>query len=262
MTYLSCLSPAETIMLIDPDNANGLEMFKLTFIDLLIKKRLRMYLHPKVNKKDKRLKYYKYISLGLNYNINIVRPHEAFFFNSLPSKNSRNLIRQYISDILKNVNGEEYFKTKTIESNYLKDCFSQNLFQKLYNGFSISDKGIELGLIIKKEIEDLEKIFPTLLKKNQKKVIDIIHRIGANVLLLKGLDISVLNFIGKDFNFELNKKNGENKMNGLDLNLDFFDFFDFGKDIEIFELGGGSFGGAGAGGSWDDVLDGLDILSD
>jgi len=261
MRHLSYLTPAETLLLIDPDNASGREMLKLTFLHLFIKKRLKLYLHLKVNKRDNKVRQYKYIELGDKQDYNHVRPHETFYFNLLPTKDTKYLIRHYVSNVFKDAKNEKYFKTKVIESTNVKDYFTQNILQQFYNGFSINNKGTELGLEIKKEITELENIFPSLIKGNQRQAIKIIQSVGANVLLLKGVDISVLNLIDKDLLRELNKKKEEDNETDWDLDLDFFDALDFGNDFELFEFGGGSFGGAGAGGSFDDALD-LDFLED
>lgn len=43
MKHLSYLTPAETLLLIDPENANGVEMLKFTFLDLILKNKLKLF---------------------------------------------------------------------------------------------------------------------------------------------------------------------------------------------------------------------------
>ena len=207
MKHLSYLTPAETLLLIDPENANGVEMLKFTFLDLILKNKLKLF-ERQVKSDLGKILLYKFIKLGDKFDNNKIRPHEKFFFDLFIEKNTNYFIRNYLTTIFNNAKNEKYFKKKVIENNNLKDCFTQNIIQQLYNGFSINEIGNELSLELRQEIKEL--------------------KIGANVFLLKDIDLSILHLIDNDLLIELNNKKDEDNNN--DWFLDFFDGMDFGND--------------------------------
>lgn len=227
MKHLSYLTPAETLLLIDPENANGVEMLKFTFLDLILKNKLKLF-ERQVKSDLGKILLYKFIKLGDKFDNNKIRPHEKFFFDLFIEKNTNYFIRNYLTTIFNNAKNEKYFKKKVIENNNLKDCFTQNIIQQLYNGFSINEIGNELSLELRQEIKELKIVFPALLKDNQSQAKKVVQTIGANVFLLKDIDLSILNLIDNDLLIELNNKKDEDNNN--DWFLDFFDGMDFGND--------------------------------
>ena len=81
---------------------------------------------------------------------------------------------------------------------------------------------------LRQEIKELKIVFPALLKDNQSQAKKVVQTIGANVFLLKDIDLSILHLIDNDLLIELNNKKDEDNNN--DWFLDFFDGMDFGND--------------------------------
>ena len=71
MKHLSYLTPAETILLIDPENANGVEMLKFTFLDLILKNKLKLF-ERQVKSDLGKILLYKFIKLDHTKNFSLI----------------------------------------------------------------------------------------------------------------------------------------------------------------------------------------------
>ena len=130
MKHLSYLTPAETILLIDPENANGVEMLKFTFLDLILKNKLKLF-ERQVKSDLGKILLYKFIKLGDKFDNNKIRPHEKFFFDLFIEKNTNYFIRNYLTTIFNNAKNEKYFKKKVI-AEYLDSNLTKDALQAKY----------------------------------------------------------------------------------------------------------------------------------
>lgn len=205
MTYLSQLTPAEMLVL-TKENVTQHELLKITFIDLLFKQVLKVSEVERPTYKKEVVRIYKYIGVGNNYNTYNSLNHERVFLSAFNNDTSiqvlfRNLVKigfqksKKLSD-LKN----DIIKTPT-----LKKCFSQNIFQRVFYGYRLTDFGKELKTKVKQEIQDLGNELSTINNIENQKAIELIKVIGANIFILINIDYDLLQQIDKDLGIEINE---------------------------------------------------------
>jgi hypothetical protein len=206
MTYLSELTPAEVYILTNRNVAHQ-QFLKITFIDLILKQVLKTHEVRRQPHIRQEVRVYKYIGIGQNFKNYKSKNHEKFFLSTFEKDNSiemlfRNLVKigyqksRTLSD----------FKHELIKTPTLKKCFSQNIFQRLFYGYSFTAFGNELKRKVENEIENLNKELSGLNNIENKKAIELIKVIGGNIFLLGNIDYELLNQIDKDLAEEINKK--------------------------------------------------------
>ena len=213
MKYLSELNPAE-ILVLTKENITHQELLKVTFIDLLLKKVLKtieVERQPHINQE---IRIYKYVEIGKNFKNYESKSHEKFFLATFEKDNEiqilfRNLVKigyQSSRTVLD-------FKNTIIKSSTLKKCFKQNLFQKLYYGYSFTEYGTELKRKIEKEIEEINSKIVNIKNIENEKAIKLIKEIGGNIFLLGTINYDLLDQIDNDL-AAINKSNSSNGDNG------------------------------------------------
>jgi hypothetical protein len=96
----------------------------------------------------------------------------------------------------------------------LKKCFSQNIFQRIFYGYSFTEYGTELKRKVKKEIQDLGNQLSDVSTIENQKAIELIKIIGANIFLLVNIDYELLNQIDQDLGIEINRSNSSDGGSG------------------------------------------------
>nr|WP_315220670.1 hypothetical protein [uncultured Flavobacterium sp.] len=207
MNYLSELTPAE-ILILTKENVTQQEILKITLIDLLFKNVLKIFEVERQAHIRQEVRVYKYVSTGENYNNYYSLNHERVFLSTFGMDNS-------IEILFRNLVKIGYQKSKTlsdlkndiIKSPTLKKCFSQNIFQKLFYGYSFTRYGIELKEKVQKEIQNLGNELSSINNIDNQKAIELIKVIGANIFLLINVDYELLQQIDNDLGIEINKNN-------------------------------------------------------
>jgi hypothetical protein len=206
MTYLSELTPAEVYILTNR-NVTHQQLLKITFIDLILKQVLKTSEVRRQPHAREEVRIYKYIGIGQDFKNYKAKNHEKFFLSIFEKDNSieilfRNLVKigyqksRTLSD----------FRNELIKTPTLKKCFSQNIFQRLFYGYSFTEFGNELKRKVENEIENLNKELSGLNNIENQKAIELIKLIGGNIFLLENIDYELLNQIDKDLAEEINKK--------------------------------------------------------
>lgn len=207
MKYLSELTPAE-ILILTKENVTQQELLKITFIDLLFKQVLKVVEVERQPHIKQDIRIYKYVGIGQNYKNYDSLNHERLFLSSFGTDDTleilfRNLVKigyqksKSLSD-LKN----DIIKTPT-----LKKCFSQNIFQRIFYGYSFTEYGTELKRKVKDEIQNLGNELSIVNSIENEKAIELIKVIGANIFILINVDYELLQQIDKDLGIEINKNN-------------------------------------------------------
>jgi hypothetical protein len=138
MTYLSKLTPAE-ILILTKDNVSQQEILKITFIDLLFKQVLKTFEVERQPHIKQKIRVYKYVGIGQNFSNYNSLNHERIFLSTFGSDNS-------IEILFRNLVKIGYQRSKTlselkndiIKTPNLKKCFSQNIFQRIFYGYSFT----------------------------------------------------------------------------------------------------------------------------
>lgn len=205
MKYLSELTPAE-ILILTKENVTLQEILKITFIDLLFKQVLKILEIERQPDIGQEIRIYKYVGIGQNFNDYNSLNHERVFLSPFEIDNSieilfRNLVKishqksKTLSDL----------KNDIIKTPNLKNCFSQNFFQRIFYGYSFTKYGIELKRKVKQEIQKLGNELSNINDIENQKAIELIKVIGANIFLLINVNIELLQQIDKDLGIEINK---------------------------------------------------------
>ena len=245
MKYLSELTPAEILILID-DDVTHQELLKITFIDLLFKNVLKT--KDVTRKLPRRNEYrtYIYIEMGSKYDTYNSLNHERIFLSSFG--------KDYpIKILFKNLVKISYQKSKQLsllkydilKTPNLKNAFSRNFFQKLFYKYSFTEYGNELRGKINKEIRELNREFSSLNNIENQKALNLIKVIGGSIFLLDNIDYSLLNQIDMSLANEINYKESGDSSSGCSSNFDDFSSnFDSGCSSDS---GGGGDSGCGSG---------------
>jgi hypothetical protein len=211
MKYLSNLTPAE-ILILTKENVTHQELLKITFIDLLFKQVLKTFEVEKQPHIRQEVRVYKYVRIGQNYNNYNSLNHERLFLSTFDMDNT-------IEMLFRNLVKIGYQKSKTlsdlkndvIKTPTLKKCFSQNIFQRIFYGYSFTEYGTELKRIVTKEIQNLGNELSDISTIENQKVIELIKIIGANIFLLVNIDYELLNQIDQDLGIEINRNNSSDR---------------------------------------------------
>jgi len=214
MIYLSELTPAE-IFILTKEDVTHQELLKITFIDLLLKNVLKTFEVHRQPHIQEEIRIYKYIRIGQNFKNYKSKNHEKFFLSTFDKDLEieilfRNLVKigYQKSRTLSN------FKNELIKTPTLKKCFSQNIIQIIFGGYSFTEFGTELKRKIEKEIQNLNSELSGLNNIDNQKAIELIKVIGGNIFLLENIDYELLNQIDSDLATEMNRKETNNDGSG------------------------------------------------
>ena len=204
MKYLSQLSPAETLLVINGNDISLKELLKYTFLDLVLKKVLQVVEVEKPISSREGTRSYKYIKLGKNFKTYYPKEHEQVFL--LPfakSDNKEILIRHFIKIGYGNIRNEGAYKNILYRYPGLKPYFKRNLFQRLFGGSQSTSVRLEMSQKLRAEIKDLEINLPLFLISDRLKAAEIMERIKGNVFLLKDTETSLHSQIEKELAYEM-----------------------------------------------------------
>jgi hypothetical protein len=205
MKYLSQLTPAE-ILILTKEDVTLQEILKITFIDLLFKQVLKITAVERQPHIREEVRIYKYVGIGQNYNSYKSLNHERVFLSPFERDNSIEILFRNLVKIghqkSKTLSG---LKNDIIKTPNLKKCFSQNIFQRIFFGYSLTKYGIELKRKVKQEIQNLGNELSNINDIENQKAIELIKVIGANIFILINVDYELLQQIDKNLGIEINK---------------------------------------------------------
>ncbi len=210
MKYLSKLTPAETLILIK-ENVTHQELLKITFIDLLFKQVLKTFEVERKPHIRQEVRVYKYVQIGQNFNNYNSLNHEKLFLSIFDTDNTIEILfRNLVKIGYKKSRTLSDLKNDIIKTPALKKCFSQNIFQKIFYGYSLTKYGTELKKKVKEEIQNLGNELSSINNIENQKAIELIKIIGANIFILINIDYELLQQIDKDLGIEINNNNSIN----------------------------------------------------
>lgn len=274
MEDLKFLTPAETLLILDPNGSKIEEFVKLTLLDLFLKEVLTFELRdssPHYPKKNK--KFRKFVSVYKNFKEYIPLKHESIFL--IPFQKAPNLlisVRNLVKIAFEEITSIDVYKRKFIFNSRIKKYFSANLVQFLVGSKSINKKGLIFQNNIMQYLNDLDQ--EVNLNKSLSKVLEEkLLSLNGNIFLLDNIDISDFKFLSKSEN---NKNKTYNKsqsiynydvfisleslslsndfnifdsmINSIKKSIDSLESFDTGEDSSTFSDGYGDSGCAGCGG--------------
>ncbi len=279
------LTPAESLMILDPKRSKGKEMLKLTLIDLLLKKVLKADVNyetvDRAFKRSKRSVKKINISEGENYSKANLKPHERMFaWDKLPSRNLE--LSKFAKEVYRNINKNfSFYKKHFVRYSLIVDGYFQKeirefLFLFPYTKYALSEKGFSAQTKIKNLLEEGEKELEGWVKYEPARAKAYLSVCGTNILLLEHYhyDLQVIKEWIKELSNIESQENYSNyypyswhgwheltSTNTLDDTINFdvsyfdslddfdsFDDFDTGFDGAGFDGGGFDGGGFDSGG--------------
>lgn len=212
--YLSQLSPAETLFLTD-EKAPLKELLKITLLDLILKKVLKTIEVTRTPSLVEGTLVYTYITAGPNFKTHSFKKHEEFFTSTFVGDEEYEvLFRNMVKIGYQKARKRSLFVNQLFQTSMLERCYSQNLFQEIFNLYSITSYGKDIKRKVEKEINALDQQFSTPTEIDHPKAIELIGVIGANLFLLKNIDYDLLNQIDSDLTTEMKKKDDNGGSSG------------------------------------------------
>lgn len=205
MYYLSKLTPAE-ILVLTKQNVTQREILKITFLDLVFKNVLKIFDVQRQAHIRERVRVYKYVSIGQNFHNYNSLNHERVYLSAFALDHSLEILfRNFVKIGYQKSRSVSQLKKDIKETPTLKKCFSQNIFQKLFRCYSITEYGADLRKKVKNEMQTLGNELSDISGIDNQKAIEHIKLIGANLFLLINVDDELVQQIDKDLGIEINK---------------------------------------------------------
>lgn len=251
MNQLSKLSPAETLLVLQGENASIKELLKVTFMDLLLKQVVRTVEVQKQPSSRDPVRIYNYVEAGKNFLTYQPLPHENIFLAPFQKSDDVQILFRHIVKIgYQNAKSERKLHAILRQSPNVNRCFSQNIFQSIFGEFSLTTIGQELKIKVEAEIAQLEEELPRLIVDDHQKALDILKVIKGNIFLLTNIEFDLLKQIDKELIAEMNRQDGTNNSGGcVGCTWSIFDNYSDSFDNSCSGDSGCSSGCSGCGGS-------------
>ena len=264
------LTPAESLMILDPKRSRGKEMMKFTLIDLLLKKVLEIEVNYETVRRIfifKRSVKKTYISKGENYSKVKLKPHEHIFIRDELFSHALEL-NKFAKELYRSISKKfSLYKKSFVRNSLIADGYFQKETRRLlflfpYTKYVLSEKGFSAQAKIKSLLEEGEKELERWVKYEPAHAKAYLSVCGANILLLEhyNYDLKII----KEWIKELSKiESQENSSNyypyswygltstdTLDAAID-FDILDDFDSLDDFDAGFDSAGFDGGDGGGD-----------
>jgi hypothetical protein len=236
MTLLSKLSPAETKLILEEGSASFKDLLKLTFMDLLLKKVIKIVEEEKELHISDGSRTYTYIEAGKNFHKYKPKPHETIFTTSFAEEDDIQLLFTHFVKIGHQASGNNRrYKKKIGEIGNLQPYLSDSFFISLFGMTRLNDRGKKTKHEVTKYLNEVDAQINDWLENDQEKALEILLAIGGNIFLLKNLNFELLKNIDKEL-LALKKKQTDDETDFDDywfLYVDFYDDYDlFGVDFD------------------------------
>lgn len=187
MKTLSDLTPAETLLLTTGQRVRVHDLLKVTFMDLLLKRSLKVIEVP--NGASATTTYSNsYVVVGENYSYTNALPHEQVFLRSFHRDEAREILFNNLVKIGYNYAGSEKAYNKLVrDTAALSGCFTSGI-AKIFSPFELSDYGQKVATELKGQLVQLSGTLPDLMEHNQEKALEVMKHIKGNIFLVKGID--------------------------------------------------------------------------
>lgn len=195
---LSEFTPAETLLLTKGSNVLLKDLLKYTFMDLLLRKVLlltRKKYQPDARSKGVTMKY---ISAGTAFNSYQALSHEQVFTSPFLQGKRNIQFRFMIKMAVEQAAKFSDYDPLILESSSINKFVKKNIFHRVFGGYTWTSEGKDLGELLKKELQLLDKDLPLWMKQDQKKALEVFTSIKGNVFLLKNVDFQLLRNFDKE----------------------------------------------------------------
>ena len=232
MIEFKTFSPAETKLLLECGKAELKELMKLTFMDLILKKVLKIVdvdkrLHPRDE-----VRTYTYVETDENFKKYTPKNHELAFMNAFIKENDiQILFKNLIKSAYVSAGGSKSYR-KTIRRNkHLKHYFKESTFVNIFGLIRLTPEGEKKQKDIIAYLEKTDKEISNYVRADQEKALEVVMCMGGNIFLLKNLELPLLKKIDK----ELIKQKKATISNTYDTTDGWFFYEGFFGDNSLFD---------------------------
>ncbi len=233
MKLLSKITPAETVLIQLGSNAELKTLIKYTFLDLLLKKVIKVVEIGKKTHPMDDIRMYTYIELGKNFEKYTPKNHEAIFLNPFREDTSIQVLFNHFVKIIYDASGGKKSYRESVRSNkQMKSYFNQSFFVHLFRLTRLTDKGKKVKEEITTYLQEANNKINDLLHNDKEKALELLLNIGGNIFLLQNLDFELLKKIDEEL---LNQKRSlisDSYASGDD----WYFYLDFFEDGTLFDF--------------------------
>ncbi len=199
MKLLSKLTPAETILIRDCSDAQLKSLLKFTFMDLLLKKVIKIVEVDKQPHPRDEVRTYTYIEPGKNIKKYKPKNHELIFITSfLKEESIQILFKHFVKMIYDASGGKKSYRESIRSTKELKSYFNQSFFIYLFRLIRLTEEGKKVKQEIAGYLKEIDKDINDLLENDQKQALELLITIGGNIFLLRNLNFDLLKKIDKE----------------------------------------------------------------
>jgi len=180
MEILSKITPAETLLITNGSSAKLKEMLKYTFMDLLLKKVIKI--KEVENAEDGTSN--TYVVADKNFIKHKPKNHEITLLKPFQKDASIEiLLENFIKMAYRAANGGHYYRIAIKKSPAINENFKDGFFAKVFGSVSLNQQGIKLQKAIKDYLESLDNEIDELLAKDKEKALQRLMALGGNMKL-------------------------------------------------------------------------------
>lgn len=196
------LTPAESLMIISP-KSNGNEMIKITLMDLLLKKALKIDIAEQESRFLKRHYDTIFISNGeLSHDLKF-KPHEQLLMDLISEYGELDL-KEFAKKLYGTIKASEYkdmyVRVPLVNEGYFERQRKMILALIPYNTYVLTDKGEELKVKIMDLLDEAEYL-EKWMREDLNRAKAYLSVIGSHILLLKNYDIEYIKKFNKKLSY-------------------------------------------------------------
>ncbi|MGB9936445.1 MAG: hypothetical protein ACPK7O_01875 [Methanobacterium sp.] len=182
------LTPAESLIIISP-GSNGNEMIKITLMDLLLKRALRIYKEERKSQFLKKQHQITFISKGESENL-ILKPHEQVLME-IVNKHELEL-KEFVKLLFNRINSNDYkskyVRAPLIDKGYFRRQRKMLLALVPYDAYVLTPKGEEIKSKIMQIFKDAEYLQKWMME-DMGRAKAYLSVMGSHILLLDIYDV-------------------------------------------------------------------------
>ncbi len=193
MNTLATLTPAETWFILEGQNARIRELMRVTLMDLLLKKVLKVTPVASQAPRDNTEKTPLYFGRGDTFFTYGAKPHEEIYLSHFRNPNTSPVLFKHLLKLtLPHVRHRWKYENLVLRSATLHQCFSQSMMQLLFGGYRRTKQGDALHTRVSSEMNLVRQQLPGLLHSDPTQAMEIIRVIGGNVFLVPGFEVDLM----------------------------------------------------------------------
>lgn len=202
MEILTKLSPAETCLIQNQNNASFKQLLRLTMADLVLKRVIQVDVDSS-NDTDT-----QYVSVDQRFFSYTAKPHENIFLSAFKDDPEIEIRLDHYTKLVvqKAHNRRSFIFARLLQAPGFGSNVKQDLFNRLFCTISLTRKGQQLKTELRKVFSTLKKQLPELIENDKESALVVLDAIYGNVFMVDGLDHKLLEGIDEALESHLIKR--------------------------------------------------------